>query len=93
MIKFNQPTNLNGTELRDELNAGGVAISDAPNAVSIDGNQDFWLDIKAADKTKAETIVAAHNGTVIAPDNSAAKASGLAKLAALGFTDAEIAAW
>jgi len=90
MIKFNIPKNLNGAELLDELNAGGVSITQFP---LIDGNGDFWLDIKAADKTKAEAIVAAHNGTMIPPDNSAAKASGAAKLAALGFTEAEIAAW
>jgi len=80
MIKFTQPTNLNGAELRQELNAGGAVISDNSNAVSIDGNGDFWLDIKAADKTKAETIVAAHNGTTVAPDTSAAKAALLARL-------------
>jgi hypothetical protein len=80
MIKLTKPTNLNGSELRDELNAGGVAISDAFSAVSIDGNGELWLDIKATDKTKAEAILATHNGTVIALDNSAAKAALLARL-------------
>ena len=80
MITFNKPTNLNGNELRKELNAGGVVISDDTNAVSIDGNGDFWLDIKTTDKSKATTIVTAHNGTVIQPDNAIAKAALLARL-------------
>jgi hypothetical protein len=80
MHTLNKPTNLNGSELRDELRAGGVAISDAATAVSIDGNGDLWLDIKATDETKAEAIVAAHNGTTVAPDNATAKAALLARL-------------
>jgi len=64
MISFTRPTNLNGAELRQELNAGGVAISDDMSAVKLDADNVLWLDIKDKDKTKAEAIVAAHNGTV-----------------------------
>ena len=77
MIQFTKPTNLNGTELLAELNAGGVSITES---AMIDGEGNFWLDIAEADKAKATPIVAAHNGTVIAPDTSAAKAALLAKL-------------
>ena len=77
MIQFTKPENLNGVELLAELKAGGVAISAWP---LIDGAGDFRLDIPEADKAKAAPIVAAHNGTTIAPDNSAAKAALLAKL-------------
>ena len=64
MIKFNKPQNLNGSELIDELNTAGVAINGLP---LIDGNGDFWLDVSEADKAKAEAVVAAHNGTTVAP--------------------------
>jgi hypothetical protein len=77
MIQFTKPTNLNGTELLAELNAGGVSITQPP---LIDGEDNFWLDIAEADKAKATPIVAAHNGTTVAPDNSADKAALLAKL-------------
>jgi len=64
MISFNRPTNLNGTELRQELNDGGVTISfDLGTVVeTLDGL--IWLDIASKDKTKAQAIVAAHNGTI-----------------------------
>jgi len=77
MIKLDKPTNLNGAELLAELNAGGVAITEPP---MVDGNGGFWLDIADNDKAKATPIVAAHNGTTVAPDTSAAKASLLARL-------------
>ena len=77
MISFPKPTNLNGTELLIELNAGGVKITESP---VIDGEGNFWLDIAEGDKAKATPIAAAHNGTVIAPDNSAAKAALLTRL-------------
>ncbi len=65
MIKFNKPINLNGTELVNELNDAGVTVNDLPY---VDGNSDLWLGISNSDKTKAESIVAAHNGTIIAPE-------------------------
>jgi hypothetical protein len=65
MIQFTKPTNLNGTELLTELNAGGVTVTEYP---MIDGNGDFWLDITETDKAKAMPIVAAHNGTMVAPE-------------------------
>ena len=65
MLKYNKPLNLNGTELLAELNAGGVVITKLP---SIDGNNNLWLDIAESDKAKATPIVAAHNGTTIAPE-------------------------
>lgn len=64
MINFTKPENLNGAELLAELEAGGVAINDFPTVE----NDNFWLDIAEADKVKAASIVAAHNGTMIAPE-------------------------
>ena len=67
MIKFNKPINLNGAELRQELRNAKVDISDDSLSVrEISG--DLYLDIKPADQSKAETVVAAHNGTTIAPE-------------------------
>jgi hypothetical protein len=63
MIKFNKPTNLNGAELRDELRAVGVSISDDPFAVVIENN-DLLLDIDEKNQFKANEIVASHNGNV-----------------------------
>ena len=76
MIEFTKPKNLNGAELLDELKAGAVSVTGWPK---LDGDV-FSLDIAEADKAKAAPIVAAHNGTTVAPDNSAAKAALLAKL-------------
>jgi len=68
MIQFNKPTNLNGTELRQELNNAGVTISDKKDSVSLDADGSLWLDIKTSDKTKAKSIVDNHNGTIVAPE-------------------------
>lgn len=64
MIKFDKPINLNGTELLAELNSVGIAINEPP---TVDGNGDLWLEISANDETAATPIIAAHNGTTVAP--------------------------
>jgi hypothetical protein len=63
MQTFTKPTNLNGAELRQELNAAGVNISNDKSAVVLDGDV-LFLDIATKDKTKALAVVAAHNGTI-----------------------------
>ena len=72
MIKFNKPSNLNGTELRQELNAAGVAITDKPSSVKSDANGNLWLDIADKDEAKAQVVVDAHNGTIVAPEPTVA---------------------
>jgi len=67
MIQFTKPQNLNGAELLAELNAAGLLITNSP---MIDGAGDFWLDIAEGDKAKATPIVAAHNGTIVAPEQT-----------------------
>jgi hypothetical protein len=62
MIQFTKPAQLNGSQLRDELRASGVAITDDNNAVSTDGEQMLWLEIADADKAKAQEVVANHVG-------------------------------
>jgi hypothetical protein len=84
MIQFTKPTNLNGTELLTELNAGGVAITEPP---VLDGLGVLWLDIAEADEAKATPIVAAHNGTIIAPEPTIAD-----KLASVGLSIEELKA-
>ena len=78
MIQFTKPENLNGAELLTELNAGGVIITEKP---MIDGSGNFWLDIAEVDKAKATPIVAAHNGTTVAPEPTVAD-----KLASVGLS-------
>jgi hypothetical protein len=68
MIKFDKPVNLNGAELIDELAAVGIVLDKFKQAPFIDGNGDFWLDIKQADEAKAAAVIAAHNGTTVAPE-------------------------
>ena len=84
MIQFTKPTNLNGAELLDELKAAGIKINKSP---SIDGDGNFWLDIAKADETKAQPIVAAHNGTITPPEQTVAE-----KLASVGLSIADLKA-
>jgi hypothetical protein len=81
MISFTKPENLNGTELRAELNAAGVQISDAPESVAIDENGNLVLDINADDEAKAISVVAAHDGTTVAPEPTVSD-----KLASVGLS-------
>jgi hypothetical protein len=85
MIKFDKPKNLNGAELLAELAVGGV-VANHKTSPFIDGNGNFWLDIDEADKAKAITIVAAHNGAMVAPDTAAARQAILKRL---GITEEE----
>jgi hypothetical protein len=87
MISFKLPKNLNGAELRKELNDGGVVISDAFNSVIDDGYGNLVLDITESDEAKATIIVANHNGTTIAPELTVKD-----KLAALGLTGDDLKA-
>ena len=80
MIKFDKPENLNGAELLDELAAVGIVLDLTTQAPLIDGNGDLWLDVKSADKAKAQLLVAAHNGTTIAPEPTVEQ-----KLASVGL--------
>lgn len=84
MIKFTKPQNLNGAELLKQLQDGGVTITQAP---TIDGDGIFWLDIDSKDETKATAIVAAHNGTIVAPEATIAD-----KLASVGLSIDELKA-
>jgi len=84
MIKFNKPTNLNGNELIDQLKAAGVTVTGKPE---LDEDGFLLLGIEAKDKSKAEPIVASHNGSDGVKPMTIAE-----KLAAVGITVEEILA-
>jgi hypothetical protein len=81
MIKFDKPINLNGAELLDELAAVGIVLDRVTQLPLLDGNGDFWLDVQPADQAKAAAVVAAHNGTIVAPEPTIAD-----KLASVGLS-------
>ncbi len=80
MIKFNKPINLNGSELLDELAAVGIVLDKFTQAPIVDGNGNLWLDIDPADESATTAVVAAHNGTTVAPEPTIAE-----KLASVGL--------
>ena len=65
MITFTKPQNLNGKELLDELSAVGVIVEGLPVD---DGAGNLILNIASKDEAKAAEVVAAHNGTTVAPE-------------------------
>jgi hypothetical protein len=83
MIQFTKPQNLNGAELVDELKAAGI-VATKP---TIDGDDNFWLDLDAKDESKAKPIIAAHNGTMIAREQTLVE-----KLASVGLSIEELKA-
>ena len=80
MIKYTKPAQLNGSQLRKELRAAAVTISDEAESVMIDGNGEFWLDIAEKDKAAAEAVVKSHVGVDESEANAAAKAALLDRL-------------
>ncbi len=78
MIQFNKPTNLNGEELLAELKSAGVSVEGWP---VVNEDDDLLLDIADKDKAKADSVVAAHNGTTTAPELSIDQ-----KLASVGLS-------
>ena len=87
MASFNKPSSLNGTQLRNELRIAGVVISDDINAVIDSADGFIQLDIKKADESKAEAVIAAHVGV-----DSVIELSLDEKLASVGISLAEIKA-
>jgi hypothetical protein len=65
MITFTKPQNLNGKELLDELSAVGVVVEGLPVD---DGASNLILNIASKDEIKAADVIAAHNGTTVAPE-------------------------
>jgi len=78
MIRFQKPTNLNGAELLAELKIADVIVKGLP---VVDENDDLLLEIDNKDKTKADLVVAAHDGTTTASELSIDE-----KLASVGLS-------
>jgi hypothetical protein len=60
MTNYPKPENLNGTELMAELSAVGIVVK----RVKDNGDNTITLE---TDDDEAAAIVAAHNGTIVAP--------------------------
>lgn len=87
MIKFDKPTELNGSQLRDELNEAGIKLENGIESISIDENGDLFLSIAKKDEAKAKPIIDAHVGV----DQTAAKeAAKKAILDRIGLTADEL---
>lgn len=67
MISFTKPESLDGALLVDELLAAGVKLQANDRHYAnvqppfLDGENVLWLAIDSKDKTKAESVVTAHN--------------------------------
>ena len=88
MIQFEKPSELNGSQLRDELRNVKINISDEFNAVLVDGNDKLWLNIAEKDAAKAAEVVAKHVGTDQRPQIEAQRNAILERL---GLTAEDVA--
>jgi hypothetical protein len=89
VIKFNKPENLNGAELRIELAEEGIQLKGSFNDLNdiyVVG-EDLFLNIDEEFLSKANEVVANHNGTIVAP-----KLSVEDKLASVGLSLEELKA-
>ena len=86
MIQFNKPLNLNGAELKEELKAAGVVLLNEIDALVVRDNL-LFINITPEFESVTATVVAAHNGTTVAPEPTPAD-----KLAAAGLTVDELKA-
>ena len=62
MKRFTKPANLNGAELKQELFAVGIIVK------TIIDNNDETISFDTNDEVEAALVVAAHNGTTVAPE-------------------------
>jgi hypothetical protein len=75
MAIFQRPTNLNGAELKQEFAAAGVSITQLNDLL------DGTIRVETDNEVEAAKIVAAHNGTTVAPEPTIAD-----KLASVGLS-------
>jgi Ser/Thr protein kinase RdoA (MazF antagonist) len=78
---FTKPTNLNGVELIAELATAGIAVE----RIVLEANGQLSVPVDAKDEAKAATVIAAHNGTTVAPEPTIAE-----KLASVGLSLEEL---
>ena len=75
MKRFTKPANLNGAELKQELFEVGIIVK------TIIDNNDETISFDTNDEVEAALVVAAHNGTTVAPEPTIEE-----KLAIVGLT-------
>jgi hypothetical protein len=75
MKTFTKPIKLNGAELRQELKAEGIIVE------KIYDFADGTIGFETNNENTAATVVAAHNGTTVAPEPTVEE-----KLASVGLT-------
>lgn len=88
MLTFNKPEKLNGTTLLAELLEVNLTVQN----VTDNGEGLIYLDLPLTDKAKAQIVIDKHQGLDTIDPKVTARASALAKLAALGLSADEIAA-
>lgn len=59
---FDKPNNFNGAELKEELSAVGIVVEEILDFA------DGTIGFETKNETKAKEVVAAHNGTITAPE-------------------------
>ena len=62
MAIFPRPKNLNGAELKVELAAAGVSVTELNDLL------DGTIRVETDNEVEAAKIIAAHNGTTVAPE-------------------------
>ena len=75
MAIFPRPKNLNGAELKEEFAAAGVSITQLNDLL------DGTIRVETDNEVKAAEIIAAHNGTIVAPEPTIEQ-----KLASIGLS-------
>jgi hypothetical protein len=75
MAIFQRPTNLNGAELKQEFVAAGVSITQLNDLL------DGTIRVETDNEVEAAKIIAAHNGTTVAPEPTIEQ-----KLASVGLS-------
>jgi hypothetical protein len=75
MAIFQRPTNLNGAELKAEFASNGISITQLNDLL------DETIRVETDDEIEAAKIIAAHNGTTVAPEPSIED-----KLASIGLS-------
>lgn len=76
---FTKPQNLNGTELMQELAQAGLIVE------SIEDFANGTIGFETKDEALAASVVAAHNGTTVAPELTVTD-----KLASVGLSVADL---
>lgn len=85
MKTFTKPKNFNGTELVEELAAVGI-FTDTTKFPICELNN-LYLDVSDEEYDMAATVVAAHNGTTVAPEPDI-----IQKLASVGLNVSDLKA-